>query len=137
MDVHSAELGCWLCDCTAGRLAISPDEEVRAVLAEQQRRLALPPVVAHAEMVLRGEYAVTVEHGAPEPSEEAALLLDELYRLAAADGCLRSRGGGSEHSTFVFGGPGAEAAARRFLQAAQSIGPHWWKVTPTLHPRWR
>jgi hypothetical protein len=116
------------------------DEETRAQLAEALtewlRQEATPPVVRHAEMALRGEYPVTVAHGTPETPHDTVLVYDRLGELAAATGRLKSRGGGSEHTTFVFAGEGAQEAAGRFLRAAQAVGPSWWKVTATSHPLW-
>lgn len=44
--------------------------------------------------------------------------------------------GGNDYTTFLFTGPGADAAAAAFIARVLAIAPTWWRITATAHPAW-
>jgi hypothetical protein len=50
-------------------------------------------------------------------------------QLARDCGQLAGTRGGGEHTTYLFTGPGAEAAAAAFMAAVAEAAPRWWRVT--------
>jgi hypothetical protein len=94
-------------------------------------------VVTEAELAARGIHPVSIAHGCAETDEDAGLIYRELPRLARGCGPLAGTRGGNEHTTYLFTGPGAEAAAAAFTAAVAGIAPRWWRITPTAYPVWR
>jgi hypothetical protein len=99
--------------------------------------LANSQAIAAAELAARGIHPVSVAHGEITGPEDAELICGSLPQLAAECGSLAGHQAGSEHTTFFFTGPGADAAASAFIARILVIAPEWWRVTPTAHPVWR
>lgn len=150
LTVHSADLGCWLCDCVYGRqprraTAVSrSDDGWQAARAEAERRaaelfatFAEQQAVAEAELAARGIHPVSIAHGDPETPEDANLIFEALPALAGECGTIAGSRGGNDYITYLFAGPGAADAAVTFIARALAIAPRWWRITPTAHPAWR
>jgi hypothetical protein len=159
LTVHSADLGCWLCDCTYGRQPTdepvcaecggphsyhsdtesTPDwDEIRVEAlqraSEQIAAFAQQQVVTEAELALGGIHPVSVVHGDPETEADANLMFTVLPALARRCGHVRGTRGGNDYTTYLFAGDGADGAAIAFTAAVLEIAPRWWRVTPTAHP---
>jgi hypothetical protein len=80
--------------------------ELAAVFAGHQ-------VVTEAELATRGIHPVSIAHGSAETDRDAELIFEVVPRLARDCGPLAGTRGGGEHTTYLFTGPGAEAAAPR------------------------
>ena len=94
-------------------------------------------VITEAELAARGIHPVSVAHGTPETDEDARLIFEELPRLARECGTLTGTRGGGEHTTYLFTGPGADAAAAAFMARVLAVAPRWWRITATAYPVWR
>jgi hypothetical protein len=145
LTVHSADLGCWLCDCTYGRqpppeTAPEPSDwdTLRAEALHRASALiaafAQQQVVTEAELALGGIHPVSVVHGDPETAADANLMFTVLPALARRCGHVRGTRGGNDYTTYLFSGDGAAGAAIAFTAAVLEIAPRWWRVTPTAHP---
>ena len=104
-------------------------EELAAVFAADQ-------VVTEAELAAKGIYPVSVAHGSPETDEAAALIFEVLPRLARECGTLTATRGGNEYTTYLFAGPGADAAAVAFMARVLAVAPRWWRITAMAYPVW-
>jgi hypothetical protein len=121
------------------RGALTHWEDIRGIAlrkaSELEAMFAGHPAVAEAEMAARGYHPVTIAHGTPETSEEQDLM-HGLAATAAECGDLAGIRGGNEHTTYLFRGPGAGAAAASFVARVTGAAPHWWRVTATAYPSW-
>jgi hypothetical protein len=106
-------------------------EELAAIFANLQ-------VITEAELAAQGIRPVSVMHGDAETAEDADLIYGALHRLAEECGPLAGYRGGNDYTTFLFTGPGADAAAAEFITRVRAMErPRWWRVTATAHPVWR
>ncbi len=74
--------------------------------------------------------------GDAETDQDADLIYGALHRLAGECGTLAGYRGGNDYTTFLFTGPGADAAAAAFIARVLAIAPTWWRITATAHPAW-
>lgn len=94
-------------------------------------------VVTEAELAARGIHPVSIAHGCAETDQDADLIYETVPRLARGCGQLTGTRGGNEHTTYLFTGPTAAAAAAAFIAAVTEVAPRWWRVTATAWPVWR
>lgn len=90
---------------------------------ELSRMFRQTQAVVEAELAAYGIHPVSIAHGDPETHEETVLLFETVPELARMTGLLVSRLGGSDYSTFMFCGDGAEQAALEFRTQLLQIAP--------------